>query len=167
MQRNWYFASAQAAFSPYPSILRKWLINDLDSSSQPWKIVVYHQPAFSSGNATVKNNQMRTVAKVLEDHGVNMVFNGHEHNYQRTYPMRAESSVAAAPSPLGPPAVDIDTAFDGNSKTVPDGVLYLVEGAAATEILTMTLVSREALVSVLIKMILRPALSPSAQASRS
>lgn len=123
------YASAPQAFSSYPSILRNWLINDLDSSSQPWKIVVFHQPAFSSGNATVKNDQMRAVAKVLEDHGVNIVFNGHEHNYQRTYPLRAESSVAAAPSPIGPPAVDIDTAFDGISKTVPDGVLYLVEGA--------------------------------------
>jgi hypothetical protein len=64
-----------------------------------------------------------------EDHGVNMVFNGHEHNYQRTYPLRAEAGAAAAPSPLGPPAVDIDTSFDGVSHTVPDGVLYLVEGA--------------------------------------
>jgi len=126
---NAVYKSAQTAFSAYPPVLREWLINDLDSSAQPWKVVVFHQPAFSSGNATVKNSQMRTVAKFLEDHGVNMVFNGHEHNYQRTYPLRAEAGAAAAPSPLGPPAVDIDTSFDGVSHTVPDGVLYLVEGA--------------------------------------
>jgi len=123
------YASAQTAFSAYPSVLREWLINDLDSSAQPWKVVVFHQPAFSSGNATVKNSQMRTVAKFLEDHGVNMVFNGHEHNYQRTFPLRAEAGVVGAPSPLGSPAVDIDTSFNGASNTVPDGVLYLVEGA--------------------------------------
>src|SRR6266481_4864185 len=116
------------AFSAYPSVLRDWLINDLDSSAQPWKIVVFHQPAFSSGGATVRNSQMRAVAKFLEDHGVNMVFNGHEHNYQRTYPIRALNA-AATPVTTGGPAVSIDTAFDGVNQTVPDGVLYLVEGA--------------------------------------
>jgi len=123
------FAKVPPAFSPYPSVLREWLINDLDSSSQTWKVVVFHQPAFSSGNATVKNSQMRQVAKFLEDHGVNLVFNGHEHNYQRTFPIRAEAGVATAPNPAGPAAVDIDTTFDGVSQTVPDGVLYMVEGS--------------------------------------
>jgi uncharacterized repeat protein (TIGR01451 family) len=122
------YAKAPQGFSVYPSVLRDWLINDLDCSAQPWKIVVFHQPAFSSGNATVRNSQMRAVAKFLEDHGVNMVFNGHEHNYQRTYPLRALNA-AAAPATTGIPAVSIDTAFDGVNQTVPDGVLYLVEGA--------------------------------------
>jgi hypothetical protein len=123
------YAKAPPAFSAYPSALREWLINDLDSSSQTWKIVVFHQPAFSSGNATVKNSQMRGVAKFLEDHGVNIVFNGHEHNYQRTFPLRAEAGVAAAPNPAGAAAVDIDPSFDGVTQTVPDGVLYIVEGS--------------------------------------
>jgi Calcineurin-like phosphoesterase/Domain of unknown function DUF11/Purple acid Phosphatase, N-terminal domain len=116
------------AFSAYPSVLRDWLINDLDSSAQPWKIVVFHQPAFSSGDATVRNSQMRAAAKFLEDHGVNMVFNGHEHNYQRTYPIRSLNA-AAQPVTPGSPLVNIDTYFDGINQTVPDGVLYLVEGA--------------------------------------
>jgi hypothetical protein len=122
------YAKAPQAFSAYPSVLRNWLINDLDSSSQPWKIVVFHQPAFSSGDATVRNSQMRAAAKFLEDHGVNMVFNGHEHNYQRTYPIRALNA-AAAPVTPGSPLVNIDTSFDGVNQTVPDGVLYIVEGA--------------------------------------
>jgi hypothetical protein len=123
------FAAPQLTFPAYPSVLRDWLIRDLDSSTQPWKFVVFHQPAFSSGNATVRNNQMRAVAKFLEDHGVNMVFNGHEHNYQRTFPIRANANVAAGPTTSGPAAVSIDTSFDGVTQTVPDGVLYLVEGA--------------------------------------
>ncbi len=122
------FAKAPQAFSAYPSVLREWLINDLDSSAQPWKIVVFHQPAFSSGDATVRNSQMRAAAKFLEEHGVNMVFNGHEHNYQRTYPIRALNA-AATPVTTGGPAVSIDTTFDGVEQTVPDGVLYVVEGA--------------------------------------
>ena len=116
-------------FPTYPSVLRRWLINDLDGSSQTWKVVVFHQPAFSSGNATVSNDQMRTVAKFLEDHGVNMVFNGHEHNYQRTLPLRVLPGATQAPAKSGPPAVAVDAAFDGINDTVPDGVIYFVEGA--------------------------------------
>jgi hypothetical protein len=124
-----YQSAPAFPFTPYPSTLRNWLIHDLDSSKQTWKVVVFHQPSFSSGNATLRNDQMRTIAKFLEDHGVNMVFNGHEHNYQRTLPLRALPSVTQAPSSSGPDAVAIDTAFDGVHNTVPDGVLYLVEGA--------------------------------------
>jgi uncharacterized repeat protein (TIGR01451 family) len=115
-------------FPTYPSVLRDWLINDLDSSHQIWKIVVFHQPSFSSGNATITNDQMRTTARFLEDHGVNMVFNGHEHNYQRSLPLRALPNLATDPKPAVP-QVEVDTAFNGLSRTVPDGVLYFVEGA--------------------------------------
>ena len=118
-----------APFPEYPAGLRNWIINDLDSSKQPWKVVVFHQPSFSSGDATIFNHQMRAVAKILEDHGVNIVFNGHEHNYQRTYPLRANDRVAGALNTTSGPAVDIDTHYDGATQTVPDGVLYIVEGA--------------------------------------
>src|SRR5262249_60843074 len=64
----------------------------------------------------------------LKNPGVTMVFNGHEHNYQRTVPLRALANVTSAPIP-GVPQVEIDKAFDGGANTVPDGVLYFVEGA--------------------------------------
>jgi hypothetical protein len=126
---NTFDAPPSFPFPAYPSVLRNWLINDLDGSNQTWKIVVYHQPSFSSGNATLRNDQMRTIAKFLEDHGVNMVFNGHEHNYQRTLPLRTLPAAVLTPNSPGPAAVATDTNFDGVSKTVPDGVLYFVEGA--------------------------------------
>jgi hypothetical protein len=124
-----YQAPPSFPFTGYPSVLRDWLMHDLDSSSQTWKLVVFHQPSFSSGNATLRNDQMRTIAKILEDHGVNFVFNGHEHNYQRTLPIRALSVVASTPDPTGPEAVAVDQNFDGVKQTIPDGVLYFVEGA--------------------------------------
>lgn len=124
------FNAAPPTFVGYPTALGQWVINDLDSSKQLWKIVVFHQPAFSSGDATIVNGQMRSIAKLLEDHGVSMVFNGHEHNYQRTLPIRATDRTGATPSATaGSPAVFVDQRFDGTHHTVPDGVLYLVEGA--------------------------------------
>lgn len=124
------FNAPPPVFTAYPSALGKWVINDLDSSKQLWKIVVYHQPAFTSGDATIVNDQMRAVAKLLEDHGVSIVFNGHDHNYQRTLPMRATALTAGPVSTTaGSPAVYVDDHFDGVTATVPDGVLYLIEGA--------------------------------------
>lgn len=124
------FNALPPVFTPYPTALGNWVINDLDSSRQLWKIVVYHQPAFTSGDATLVNNQMRAVARLLEDHGVNIVFNGHDHNYQRTLPMRATSRTAGPVSTAaGSPAVLVDEHFNGVTDTVPDGVLYVVEGA--------------------------------------
>ena len=115
-------------FPAYPGVLRTWLIDDLDASHQTWKVVVFHQPIFSSGNATISNDQMRTIGEFLQDHGVNLVFNGHEHNYQRTRPLRVLPNVTDAPAP-GVPQVEIDDTFDGSTRKVPDGVLYFVEGA--------------------------------------
>jgi len=124
------FNTAPPFFTPYPSALGNWVVNDLDSSKQLWKIVVYHQPAFTSGDATIVNNQMRAVAKLLEDHGVSIVFNGHDHNYQRSLPLRATSRTAGPVSTTaGTPAVFVDSQFNGSTTTVPDGVLYIVEGA--------------------------------------
>jgi uncharacterized repeat protein (TIGR01451 family) len=124
------FNTPPPTFVSYPTALGQWVIHDLDSSKQLWKIVVYHQPAFSSGDATIVNSQMRSVAKLLEDHGVNMVFNGHEHNYQRSLPIRATGRTGSTATTTAGPAVYVDQQFDGRSRTVPDGVLYLVEGAA-------------------------------------
>jgi uncharacterized repeat protein (TIGR01451 family) len=124
------FNTPPPTFVAYPTALGQWVMHDLDSSKQPWKIVVYHQPAFTSGDATLVNNQMRAVAKLLEDHGVNIVFNGHDHNYQRSLPIRATARTAATPTTTaGSPAVYLDQKFNGNTDTVPDGVLYLIEGA--------------------------------------
>ena len=124
------FNAPPPPFVQYPTALGQWVINDLDSSRQPWKVVVFHQAAFTSGDATIANGQMRWVAKLLEDHGVNVVFNGHEHNYQRSLPIRATDRTGAAATTLdSSPAVYVDTRFDGAHQTVPGGVVYLVEGA--------------------------------------
>jgi hypothetical protein len=124
------FNAPPPTFVPYPSALGQWVVNDLDSSRQLWKIVVYHQAAFTSGDATIANGQMRAIAQLLEDHGVNVVFAGHEHNYQRSLPVRAtERTSGPVSTTAAAAAVNVDTQFDGLRHTVPDGVLYLVEGA--------------------------------------
>jgi acid phosphatase type 7 len=71
---------------------------------------------------------MRRMAEVFEAGGVDVVFNGHVHNYQRSYPLRfvpakdGEGERVAGQWTL-------DKSFDGRANTRPRGVIYLVTGA--------------------------------------
>jgi len=63
------------------------------------------------------------------------VFNGHVHNYQRTYPLRflarpaLDRTFRSAPSYVVEGDFMLDKSFDGAADTTPDGVLYIVTGA--------------------------------------
>ncbi len=97
--------------------------------SATWRFVVLHVPPFHS-SATHQNEQwIRRLAPLFEETGVDVVWSGHVHNYQRSHPLRFQPS----PKRTSDGTVDgtflIDRAFDGKAITKPDGVLYVVTGA--------------------------------------
>ena len=77
----------------------KWLDEALASSTATWKIVCLHRPAFSSDaddfgdstlvRATGGDIRMRFASELYEKHGVDIVWCGHIHSYERTHPMNA------------------------------------------------------------------------------
>jgi len=75
----------------------KWLEDDLRSTSKFWRIVFFHHPPYGTG-PTQTNLQSALVRElvvpILEKYGVQVVFSGHEHSYQRTVPIR--NAVASA-----------------------------------------------------------------------
>jgi len=74
----------------------RWLDNDLRSTKQFWRIVYFHYPPYASGQNTNDIQSMwvrQYVVPILERHGVQVVFNGHEHSYQRNYAIRKSSVV--------------------------------------------------------------------------
>ena len=71
-----------------------WLQNNLalvDRNITPWIIVVMHCPWYSSNlnhYADTQTIQMRTsMEDLFYKYNVNIVFNGHVHDYERTYPV--------------------------------------------------------------------------------
>jgi len=120
--------------------LRQWLTNDLDQAkSATWKFVVFHQPPFSSDSAHFLDQQMRLVADILQDHGADVVFSGHVHGYQSTYPLRFK----IRPQPGGALRnsngavdgdVELDKQFDGVKHTHPHGVIYVTTGGGGAEL---------------------------------
>ena len=61
--------------------IKTWLSNDLAATSQPWKLVYLHHPAYSSNreNLGVKTHVM----PIIDNAGVDVVFFGHDHYYER------------------------------------------------------------------------------------
>jgi hypothetical protein len=70
---------------------------------------------------------------------VDIVFCGHVHNYQRTFPLHFVPEKGADHGPMrGTELVDgrwtLDKTFDGRAQTRPDGVIYLITGAGGASL---------------------------------
>jgi 3',5'-cyclic AMP phosphodiesterase CpdA len=115
--------------------LRAWLERDLAAArGATWRFVAFHHPGFHSAKDHFEQQQMRVLAQVFEAGRVDVVFSGHVHNYQRSFPMRFVPEKDAAGRPIRNKSLvggrwTLDRSFDGRSNTHPDGVIYLVTGA--------------------------------------
>jgi hypothetical protein len=63
-----------------------WLAGDLAASAAPWKIVYLHRPPYSSGEHGSDLALRAAIGPVVEAGGVQVVFAGHDHSYERTTP---------------------------------------------------------------------------------
>jgi hypothetical protein len=67
----------------------KWLEKELANSDSPWKIAFFHHPMYSSGGRHGSDLDLREQLEPLFlKHGVNVVFAGHEHFYERVHPQK-------------------------------------------------------------------------------
>ncbi|MEY2983381.1 MAG: hypothetical protein RL562_3608, partial [Planctomycetota bacterium] len=72
---------------------------ELAASTATWKFATHHHPAYSSdendygdmwtGKSTHGDLRARVLTELYDAHGVDIVFNGHIHSYERTWPIRA------------------------------------------------------------------------------
>lgn len=65
----------------------RWLDSDLASATAPWKIVFFHKSPFSEALHGDNRDVQNAFVPVFETYGVDMVFTGHDHNYQRFKPI--------------------------------------------------------------------------------
>lgn len=84
----------------------KWLEGALAASEATWKVVYHHHPAWTSDENDYGNTWkggsdqgyppvQQFLVPLYEKYGVDVVFNGHIHLYERTWPIRNRKTVEA------------------------------------------------------------------------
>ena len=100
-----------------------WFEETLKSSLERWKIAYFHHPLYSNGSRHGSNVEIRVaIEPLLVRYGVNAVFSGHDHHYERFKPQKGITYFVAGssgklrkggvePSPLSGAAFAEDQAF--------------------------------------------------------
>ncbi len=73
----------------------RWLEDDLQNNDAAWTFVNLHHPLFSASrdyHETERLHRKNTLHPIFERHEVDMVFSGHDHNYERTVPIGTHAS---------------------------------------------------------------------------
>jgi predicted phosphodiesterase len=68
---------------------RAWIERELQNSTDDWKIAYFHHPLYSSARAHGSQVDLQLILEPLfVKYGVNVVFQGHDHTYERIKPQK-------------------------------------------------------------------------------
>jgi len=95
---DFFVLDSQQDVSP-KSEQHRWLKKELAASRATWKIAMHHDPPYSSdendygdlykaNRSTWGDLDVRQLVPLYEQHGVDIVWGGHIHTYERTLPIR-------------------------------------------------------------------------------
>jgi len=143
---HWLFLDANPYVDFTSKELSDWITKDLsEAKDAAWRFVVFHHPGFNSSREHYEQQHTRLLSPIFEAGKVDLVFSGHVHNYQRSFPMKF------APDSKGTMLVGgkdnktirgrvvtgrwtLDKSFNGKTDTTPEGVIYVVTGAGGQEL---------------------------------
>ena len=70
----------------------EWLVRDLATTRAPWKIAFLHHPPFSVHPTRAVSATREHWSPLFRKYGVQLVFNGHDHQYARTHRIDASGN---------------------------------------------------------------------------
>lgn len=65
-----------------------WMRQVFADCPYTWRFAAFHHPPYTGGKYAPDAVIQEALVPVFEEVGIDVVFNGHDHNYQRTYPLR-------------------------------------------------------------------------------
>ena len=74
---------------------RAWLEHTLRASTARWRIVTLHHPPYSAGYQGSALDVRAAFSPLFERYGVQLVLAGHEHDYERSQPIRGVTYVVS------------------------------------------------------------------------
>lgn len=81
-------SNKMGASASHYNVVKSWLQNDLESSNQQWKFLVFHYPPYPVVDDGHSYNLQQNWVPLFDQCGVDIVFVGHQHVYMRTKPLR-------------------------------------------------------------------------------
>jgi len=101
----------------FTTAVKDWIAADLQASTRRWKIVFLHHTIYSCGNYHGSSTTLiNALTPTFDANGVDLVLTGHDHHFERSFPLRGG---AVADAWMDPDYVQ------------PQGTVYVVTGGGA------------------------------------
>lgn len=140
---NIHFVSLDSEVSDRSSAgaMYSWLMTDLAANTQDWTVVFFHQPPYSKGtydsdgSNSAMSDMRENFTAIFDLFGVDLVFTGHSHNYERSYPIlghrgKSATFLQSMKTDPGNGRKDDDGAYRKRFNSNDYGVIYTVAGSS-------------------------------------
>lgn len=121
-----------------------WLKNDLAANARKWTIAYWHHPPYTMGshNSDTESDLVairQKVIRILERNGVDLILNGHSHDYERSYLIKGHYGLENTFSFTTNAVSNSSAKYDGSANACPyltpsaktlHGTVYVVAGSA-------------------------------------
>jgi PKD repeat protein len=120
-----------------------WLKNDLANNTQRWTVLYWHHPPYTKGshNSDTEGDLVairENVLRIIERYKVDLVLNGHSHNYERSFLINGHYGNELSYNPATHNISGSTAIYDGTPNSCPyikngpdaKGTIYLVAGNA-------------------------------------
>jgi predicted phosphodiesterase len=122
--------------------MHSWLKADLEANTQDWTVVFFHHPPYSKGSHdsdtpnTAMSDMRQNFTALFEQSGVDLVFTGHSHSYERSYPIEGHRGVSSTfketmKTDRGDGRKDGDGAYRVPVDHSEHGIIYTVAGSSS------------------------------------
>ena len=139
---GWETASSRLYDTTGPQVT--WLKQDLAANKQLWTIVAFHHPPYTKGSHNSDTemeliNLRQRLVRILERYKVDLVLNGHSHDYERSYLINGhyglESTFSLATHALSSSSAKYNGSSNScpyikNSTDIRNGIVFAVVGSA-------------------------------------
>lgn len=116
---------------------REWLVDELKTNTRPATVVTFHHPIYSSVYPGEVNDRLAdNWGSLFEKYGVELVFNGHVHAYERLVKNGVTYVVTGGG---GAPTDNLIPRFDFSRKTKGDSLHYVRASVNEEEIRLQTI----------------------------
>jgi hypothetical protein len=139
----------------------KWFEKDLQVNKQKWTIVYWHHPPYTMGSHNSDTESelkllREGVVPILEKYKVDLVLNGHSHNYERSQMIKGHYGLEATYNPTIHGVSSSNGKYDNSNNSCPyikdsqslnnAGIIYVVNGCGGSNSGTQSTYPHDAMV---------------------